>query len=189
MAEIRWYKRDPTAALEGMATLTLEQRGAYNTILDLIYAKGGSVDDDSKFLSWWLKCDVRIWTRIRQVLLEQNKLYLCGTTLRNGRADHEIEEARRRINLAAKAGLASAAKRRAIANATNEIISTDVEPPFQPSTPKTKSTFLSNDEDKFGHLVSAQLGKQSKKDPSKPACTYTKQDLEAMFARRRGRLA
>jgi len=35
--QTRWYKRDPNAALEGMAVLTLEERGAYNTVLDLIY--------------------------------------------------------------------------------------------------------------------------------------------------------
>ena len=31
MGNIRWYKRDPDAALNGMAVLTLEERGAYNT--------------------------------------------------------------------------------------------------------------------------------------------------------------
>ena len=30
----KWHKRDRNAALRGMAALTLEERGAYNTILD-----------------------------------------------------------------------------------------------------------------------------------------------------------
>ena len=47
--QTRWYKRDPNAALEGMAVLTLEERGAYNTVLDLIYTHDGSVDDDDRY--------------------------------------------------------------------------------------------------------------------------------------------
>jgi len=43
VGKVRWYKRDPNAALTGMAGLTLEERGAYNTILDLIYANDGAV--------------------------------------------------------------------------------------------------------------------------------------------------
>ena len=35
MGELKWYKRDPRAALVGMSCLTLEERGAHNTILDL----------------------------------------------------------------------------------------------------------------------------------------------------------
>ena len=42
MGVVKWYKRDPNAALTGMASLTLEERGAYNTILDLIYAHDGA---------------------------------------------------------------------------------------------------------------------------------------------------
>jgi hypothetical protein len=38
---MKWYKRDPNAALTGMASLKLEERGAYNTILHLIYATTG----------------------------------------------------------------------------------------------------------------------------------------------------
>ena len=39
MGTLKWYKRDPDAALSGMFELTLEERGAYNTILDLIYSR------------------------------------------------------------------------------------------------------------------------------------------------------
>jgi len=192
MAEIRWYKRDPTAALEGMANLTLEQRGVYNTILDLIYAKGGSVDDDPKFLCWWLRCDVRVWKRIRQDLLDANKLYLNGNTLRNRRADHEVGEARHRMNMAAKAGLASAAKRRAVASVTKEILSSGVEQAFEPTTSKSKSksTFLSIDGPNFGRLTPRQVSDQPKKELSgsaKPPTAYTKQDLEVIFAQRKRR--
>jgi hypothetical protein len=31
MGVVKWYKRDPNAALTGMASLTLEERGAYRS--------------------------------------------------------------------------------------------------------------------------------------------------------------
>ena len=66
---MKWYKRDPAAALEGMLGLTIEERGAYNALIDLIYARaprGGVTDqlvckalgavrrsgDGSKSASW-----------------------------------------------------------------------------------------------------------------------------------------
>ena len=42
MGTLKWYKRDPRAALAGMMKLTLEECGAYNKILDLIYLRGGN---------------------------------------------------------------------------------------------------------------------------------------------------
>jgi hypothetical protein len=138
--QIRWYKRDPTAALEGMARLTLEERGAYNTVLDLIYCHDGSLDDDQRFISYWLNCDPRIWKRIRASLIEKGKLYIQGNQLRNARADREVEVARRRILDAARAGLASAAKREADANIIKGLTPTHVQRGFRLPTPTpTKS--------------------------------------------------
>jgi hypothetical protein len=37
--------RDPNAAVIGMASLELDERGAYNTILDLIYAHDRAIND------------------------------------------------------------------------------------------------------------------------------------------------
>jgi hypothetical protein len=90
---MKWYKRDPNAALTGMASLTLEERGAYNTVLDLIYAHDGAVDDKARFLAGWCGVDVRVWKRIREKLIAEKKLYVNGSTLRNARADWEIDAA------------------------------------------------------------------------------------------------
>ena len=98
MGVIKWYKRDPNAALTGMASLTLEERGAYNTVLDLIYAHGGAIDDDSKFIAGWLRVDVRVWRRIRRRLIEGGKLYANGPTLRNARADREVDAGQHRLH-------------------------------------------------------------------------------------------
>jgi uncharacterized protein YdaU (DUF1376 family) len=116
MGVIKWYKRGPNAALTGMASLTLEERGAYNTVLDLIYAHGGAIDDDSKFIAGWLRVDVRVWRRIRHRLVEGGKLYTNGPTLRNARADHEIDAAQHRYLSAAEAARIKHAKSKAEIN-------------------------------------------------------------------------
>jgi hypothetical protein len=65
MGHLKWYARDPRAALIGMMGLTLEERGAYNTILDLIYVHDGEVIDDETYLLAWLRVEKRIWRRLR----------------------------------------------------------------------------------------------------------------------------
>src|SRR5262249_32860591 len=106
-------KRDPQAVLMGVADLTLEERGAYLTVLELIYSKEGAVEDDDRLLAGWLRVDVRIWRRIRARLLDRGKLYVNGPNLRNERADREVAAVLERIRNAAQAGLRSAEKRSA----------------------------------------------------------------------------
>lgn len=154
MNHIRWYKRDPNAALEGMAVLTLEERGAYNTILDLIYSHDGSVDDDDRFLAGWMRVDVRVWRRIRTRLLDLGKLYTYAggdppsPVLKNHRADREVDAALHRVASAAQAGLASASKRAVVSKNLNDLASTPVERAFNLPTPtptkkETTSSILS----------------------------------------------
>lgn len=100
MGKLRWYRRDPLAALDGMANLSLEERGAYNTVLDLIYARDGAVPDDAAFMCRRLGCNVRRWTRIRQRLIDLKKIYVDGGSLRNGRADIEVPQAIARVEQA-----------------------------------------------------------------------------------------
>ena len=90
MGTLKWYKRDPRAALTGMMGLTLEERGAYNTILDLIYCHDGALVDDAREICNWLNCNVRTWKRIRARLMDLGKLYVHGGCLRNERADNEV---------------------------------------------------------------------------------------------------
>jgi uncharacterized protein YdaU (DUF1376 family) len=144
MSEIKWYKRDPNSALTGMMCLTLEERGAYNTVLDLIYTHGGKVIDDDRFLSGWMRCDIRVWKRIKKTLLELGKLEISDGHLTNLRATCEIDEAMSRAihkaNCSREAGLASAAKRKAQFKENKELESTPVERPVQPYARATTTT-------------------------------------------------
>jgi uncharacterized protein YdaU (DUF1376 family) len=108
MGQIKWYKRDPDAALSGMMGLSLEERGAYNTVLDLIYTRDGNLPDDERFVAGWLGVDVRVWRRIKNRLIDLGKLYVTEGMLRNSRADVEVLSALSRVGSAQDAGRASA---------------------------------------------------------------------------------
>jgi len=137
VGKLRWYKRDPHAALDGMMELTLEERGAYNTVLDLIYARDGAVADDMRFLAGWCRCDIRVWKRIRERLLSLGKLYLADGMLRNSRADAEVDKGLLRIASSEEAGRASARKRSGAINNNNDLASTAAERDLQPITTTT----------------------------------------------------
>lgn len=135
MGKLRWYKRDPVAALEGMSNLTLEECGAYNKVLDLIYARDGAVDDDDRFIAGWLRCDVRVWRRIRARLIDLKKLYVDAGSLRNSRADREVDRGLSMVASASEAGKASARKREADKSKDKNLAETPVA-----STASTNST-------------------------------------------------
>lgn len=179
--KVRWYKRDPNAALEGMACLALEERGAYNTVLDLIYTHDGSLDDDDKFIAGWCRCDVRVWKRIRARLLELGKLYLHAGQLRNERADREVDAALRRIASAAQAGLASAAIQGVRASNRNDLASTPVQRPLQLSTPTSTKSFLS-----LGLRLPAIAPPQEGQPTSKRPDQLSRVELDAKAEQRRG---
>lgn len=90
---MRWYKRDPKDALDGMLMLSLEERGAYNTVLDLIYANDDRLVDDDRFLAGHMRCDLRVWKRIKARLVELGKLTLEGGYIRNMRATSTLSQA------------------------------------------------------------------------------------------------
>ncbi len=103
VGKLKWYKRDPDAALGGMMGLTLEERGAYGTALDLIYSHADQLPDDDRFIAGWCGCDVRVWRRIRAKLMSLGKLSTDEGFLRNGRATSEVDEALHRVELATNA--------------------------------------------------------------------------------------
>ncbi len=138
VGRIRWHKRDHNAALTGMANLTLEERGAYNTVLDLIYTHDGAVDDDTKYICGWLRCDHRVWRRIRQRLLDLGKLYTVGSKLRNERCDLEVDRANSRLQGSIQAGLASAVSRGFDISKNKNLLPSAVKHPFELPTPRKK---------------------------------------------------
>lgn len=111
MSELKWHKRDHTQMLADVSVLSSEEGGIYNQLLDHIYRNGGSIPDDDRLIANWVREDRRIWSRVRQRLIERGKLYINGQNLRSPIADRGVEEGLKRIRDAAQAGMKSAAKR------------------------------------------------------------------------------
>lgn len=103
MSSIKWYPRDPNAALAGMANLTFEEKGAYSVILDLIYMHAGKCPDSGKYIAHWIGIDTRRWLRLRKRLIEKGKIYPYAGELHNERADIEIHKIQIKVQLATEA--------------------------------------------------------------------------------------
>jgi uncharacterized protein YdaU (DUF1376 family) len=108
----RWHAREHKAALDGMLGLSLEERGAFNTVLDLIYDRGGPVPDDARWLAGWMGCSVKKWLILRERLVALGKLYVTPEgALSNGRAEIELERAAAARRTVAESGAKGGRKR------------------------------------------------------------------------------
>src|SRR5215472_4362552 len=102
---MKFYTRFPTNALEGMSELTLEQVGAYNLLIDLLYARDGIVRDDDATVARLLHRDPRQWRRLKDELIAMGKVRVSneGLLTANGveagllRAEVRSEVARRSV--------------------------------------------------------------------------------------------
>lgn len=129
-----WHPRDHKAALDGMLMLTLEERGAYNTCLDLIYDRAGPIPDDARWLSGWMGVSLKRWASLRATLIVKGKLFAINVNgvdcLMNERAAHEIEKqnnrARNLREIGAKGGRNSA-KNRVETKENNDIAEADAQ--------------------------------------------------------------
>lgn len=116
-----WYRRFPDNFLGGINGMTLEEKGAYAVVIDMIYQRGGPIADEPRYIAGICNCSVRKWNAIRTRLIELGKLVVIDGHLMNERAGIEIEKAakvaREHAENGAKGGDKSAEmKRRASEN-------------------------------------------------------------------------
>lgn len=111
-----WYKRYPSDAIHGMLSLTLEEKGAYTVVLDLIYDRKRGIADNPQYIAGVCGCSVRKWNSIRESLISKEKLYPANGLLHNSRADSELVKtskiSRKRAESGAKGGYNSGETRR-----------------------------------------------------------------------------
>jgi uncharacterized protein YdaU (DUF1376 family) len=89
-----YYKRFPRDFLEGTIGFSLELKGAYTIVLDLIYMRGGRLPDDPQYIAGQLGCSVRKWNSLRAELVSLGKLNVENGLISNFRADVLLEETR-----------------------------------------------------------------------------------------------
>jgi uncharacterized protein YdaU (DUF1376 family) len=85
-----WYRRFPDRFITGTIHLSLEEKGAYSLLLDMMYARGGPVPDEPRHIAGVLNCSVRKWNSIRQRLIDIGKIATAEGYLMNMKAEEEI---------------------------------------------------------------------------------------------------
>ena len=90
---MKFYKRDPDAALSGMAELTLQERGAYNTILDALYSRDGDLRDDDELMRRVLGCHGNEWKAVKSKLIDKGKIWIERGFWKAKRVESVLKEA------------------------------------------------------------------------------------------------
>lgn len=91
MTAMPWFKCNPRDLFDGLLELTPEERGAYITVLSLIYMRGDALPDEPRWLAGNCMMSVRRWNVVRAALIVKGKLFETRAgKLLNERAAAEI---------------------------------------------------------------------------------------------------
>lgn len=104
MSERPWYKRYGADFVHGTLGMTLEEKGAYSIVLDLIYDRQGPIPDDARYIAGACGCSVRKWNAIRERLIDIGKIVVRGDMISNFRAEKELENAAKTSRKLAESG-------------------------------------------------------------------------------------
>lgn len=112
-----WHKRYHSDALAGYMALTLEERGAYTTFLDMLYDAGEALVEHERLFSGYMGCSLRLYRKVRDELIKKGKLKrLPDGRLTNSRFEKEVEKSakisRKRAENGSKGGKASGEARK-----------------------------------------------------------------------------
>lgn len=92
-----FYRRDPNKALSGMIGLSLEERGVYNTVLDMLYQTWRPLEDDRRYIANWCGCAVQKLNPIINRLLERGRLVTFEEGGRTYISDEAFEAERKAV--------------------------------------------------------------------------------------------
>ncbi|TJW48160.1 MAG: DUF1376 domain-containing protein, partial [Mesorhizobium sp.] len=94
MSATPWHKRFHDDALSGYMGLTLEERGAYTTFLDLMYQRGEPIVENDRLIAGWMQVSLRKYRSLRDRLVALGKILLTSDgRLSNARFEKERENA------------------------------------------------------------------------------------------------
>lgn len=149
MSGLPWYRCYPRDFNDGMVGLTLEERGAYVTILNVIYAKGAPIDDDPGYFRALLCCSARTWTKVRAALIVKRKLfevpYNAQPCLMNRRAATEIAVSEEKFEKFSEAGRRGGRKSQANRKENNTVAEASLEAASSISDTDTEQIAVSNE--------------------------------------------
>lgn len=116
-----YHKRYHSDALAGFMALDLEERGAYQTLLDMMYDRGGPLVDNERLLAGYMGCSVRKWRALRDSLIEKRKIHINrDREISNSRVEKELENDAKTTRKLAENGSKGGRTRSAHAEKHNE---------------------------------------------------------------------
>jgi uncharacterized protein YdaU (DUF1376 family) len=83
---VQWHIGDYIAGTEGMP---LETEGAYMRFLSRLYRRGKPLPDDDRFMSVCMDLSIRVWKRVKEVLISVGKIICRNGALTNARFEKE----------------------------------------------------------------------------------------------------
>jgi uncharacterized protein YdaU (DUF1376 family) len=99
-----WYRHNPRDFLDGIVGMTPDLIGAYIVCLDLIYARGGPIPNDARWLSGTMGCSTRAAASLVSQLIDRGKLVNENDHLTNERALTELVISEKNARNAAETG-------------------------------------------------------------------------------------
>lgn len=84
---LQWYKREQRLFLSATAGWTLENKGAYSILIDLIMDQPKGLVDNDQWVAGQLGTSVRKWRKIKTYLIEQGKISVNNGIISNKKAD------------------------------------------------------------------------------------------------------
>lgn len=130
MSRMPFYKRYPSDRLMGTRDLTLEERGAYDDLLDMMYDRGRPIPDEPRWIAGFLGVSVRKWTTIRASLLAAGKLIARGDCLSNPRFERELALEEAALTAQVEWGRMGGKKRAQIEKEARRLAGLEREPEF-----------------------------------------------------------
>ena len=92
MSNNPWHRRYHSDALSGCIGLSLEERGAYATMLDMMYDNREPVLENERLLAGYFGVSIRKTRSLISALIDKKKIYRTAAgRLSNKRFEKEIE--------------------------------------------------------------------------------------------------
>jgi len=82
-----WYKREQRRFLNATAGWSLENKGAYSVLIDLMMDQPRGLIDNDQWIAGQLGTSVRKWRIIKSFLISQDKIFINGGIISNKKAD------------------------------------------------------------------------------------------------------
>lgn len=120
-----WYRRFPKDFRDGTRHLSLEVRGAYSELLDMMYEANGPIAENDKLIAHAMCISKRKWESIKETLRQDGKIIIRDGIISNVRASTELENRAKTSRKISEKATKRERKSRELSKKVNEINGSD----------------------------------------------------------------